>query len=219
MRESRRPLLLTAVLTVTVAAGAATAQTIVVTKAPPGATVELGLNAAVIGTAKADAAGMATLPVNLTAHGRRAETDVRIFVDVCDQARRVTLVEAGWQAAAAAPGCARQEIFGVFYVRAVTTIVVNASDQAQAVWIKQGPAPEAWLRDVPAGNPVDDRPALAVSAASIFFGGRGAGKYLSFDKVVCGPGYSSCSSDETQLAFRLGGDYSIRRTSAYRAPT
>jgi len=45
MRGLWRPLLLAAAFTVTVAVGAATAQTVIVTKAPPGAAVELGLNA------------------------------------------------------------------------------------------------------------------------------------------------------------------------------
>ena len=149
MREFRRLLLLAAALTVTVAAGQATAQTVVVTKAPPGAAVELGLNAATIGTATADAAGIATLKVDLESRGRKPNADVRIFVDVCEKARRVTLVETGWEAPPPAAGCTRHEIFGVFYLQKITTLVVSAAEEAQAVWLKQGPAPDAWLRDVP----------------------------------------------------------------------
>jgi hypothetical protein len=209
MREFRRLLLLAAALTVTGAVGAANAQTVVVTKAPPGATVELGLNADAIGTAKADAAGIATLPVNLTAHGRRAETDARIFVDVCEQARRVTLVEVGWQPPPPAAGCTRREIFGVFYLKSVTTVVVSAAEQAQAVWIKQGPAPESWLKDAPTGNSRDDRPGPGVPSGLVFFGSAGISNYANAAAVSCGAG-TECASDESRLSGRFGGEYWVR---------
>jgi hypothetical protein len=209
MREFRRPLLMAAAFTLIVAVRPSAAQTVVVTKAPPGATIELGLNDAAIGSATADAVGNATLPVNLAAHGRRPETDAHIFVDVCERARRVTLVEVGWQPPPPAAGCTRHEIFGVFYLKSITTIVVNASEQAQAVWIKQGPAPETWLKDVPAGKTSDNRPETAVPTGLVLFGGVGLARYANASTVACGTG-SSCSSNDTKLSGRFGGDYWIR---------
>jgi hypothetical protein len=209
MSVFRRSLLLAAVFTVTVAGGAAVAQTIVVTKAVPGATVELGLNEEVIGTAKADAAGIATLAVDLAAHGRKPTADVRIFVDVCDPARRVTLVETGWQPAPPAAGCTRHEIFGVFYVQKITTIVVSAAEQAQAVWIKQGPAPDDWLKEAPAGTATDDRPAPEVATGIVFFGSVGISNYSRASQVSCGTN-TVCASDDTQVSVRLGGEYWLK---------
>jgi hypothetical protein len=209
MRVFRRPLLLAAVFIVTVAVGAAIAQTVVVTGAPPGATVELVLNAGPIGATKADPAGIATLPVNLTAHGRKAETDVHIFVDVCDQARRVTLVEIGWQAPSPAAGCTRHEIFGVYYLKGITTIVVRAGEQTQAVWIKQGSAPPDWLKEVPTGDAKGDRADVVVPKGLAFFGAAGLANYAHAASVSCGQA-TSCASEETKLALWFGGDYWIR---------
>jgi hypothetical protein len=209
MRELRRLAVLAAALTVSGAAGLATAQTVVVTKAPPGATVELGLNAATIGTATADAAGIATLPVNLESRGRKPEADARILVDVCETARRVMLLEAGWEAPPPAAGCTRHEIFGVFYLQKITTVVVSAGDQAQAVWIKQGSAPEAWLRDRPVDTTGDGRPEVAVPSGLVIFGGVGLSKYKNASTVACGPS-TSCTSDNNQIAGWFGGDYWIR---------
>jgi opacity protein-like surface antigen len=209
MRELRRLAVLAAALTVTGAGGVATAQTVVVVKAPPGATVELGLNAATIGTATADAAGIATLMVNLESRGRKPEADARILVDVCEKARRVTLIEAGWEAPPPAAGCARHQIFGVFYLQKITTVVVSAGEQAQAVWIKQGPAPEAWLRDLPTDTTKEKGPDVAVPSGLVFFGGVGLSKYKNAATVSCGTG-ASCTSDDNQIAGWLGGEYWIR---------
>jgi hypothetical protein len=209
MRELRRLALLAAALTVTVAAGRATAQTVVVVKAPPGATVELGLNATTIGTATADAAGIATLMVNLESRGRKPQTDVRIFVDVCEKARRVTLLEAGWEAPPPAAGCARHQIFGAYYLQKITTVVVSAGEEAQAVWIKQGPAPEAWLRDVPVNTTKESDPDRLVPHGFILFGGAGLTKFKNASTVSCGT-LTSCASDNTQIAGWFGGEYWVR---------
>jgi opacity protein-like surface antigen len=209
MRELRRLAVLAAALTATGAAGLATAQTVVVTKAPPGATVELGLNTATIGTATADAAGIATLPVNLESRGRKPEADTRVLVDVCETARRVTLLEAGWEAPPPAAGCTRHEIFGVFYLQKITTVVVSAGDQAQAVWIKQGSAPAAWLRDRPVDAAADARPEVEVPSGLVIFAGAGLSKYKNASTVACGPS-TTCSSDDNQIAGWFGGDYWIR---------
>jgi hypothetical protein len=209
MRELRRLLLLAAALTVTVAAGQAAAQTVVVTKAPPGATIELGLNGATIGTATADATGIATLKADLESHGGKPSADVRIFVDVCEKARRVTLVGAGGEAPPAAAGCTRHEIFGVFFLQKITTLVVSAADEAQAVWLKQGPAPDAWLRDLPPESEKKTGADLQVPKGLVLSVGAGLSKYANASTVSCGT-RSACASDNTQIAVRIGGDYWIR---------
>ncbi len=150
MRDFRRPLLLAAAFTVTAAVSQATAQTIVVTKAPPGATVELGLNAETIGTATADAAGIATLPVNLAAHGRKPERG-RAHLRRCVRegaARHPDRNRLGGAAACRRLHPAR-DLRRLLPQEDHDIVVVSAAEQAQAVWIKQGPAPDTWLRDVP----------------------------------------------------------------------
>ena len=209
MREFRRLLLLAAALTVIVAAGRATAQTVVVTKAPPGAAVELGLNAATVGTATADVAGMATLKLDLESRGRKPSADVRILVDVCEKARRVTLVETGWEAPPPAAGCNRHEVFGVFFLQKITTLVVSAAEGAQAVWLKQGPAPDAWLRDLPPETEKKTGSDTMVPKGFLLYVGAGLSKYTNASTVSCGTN-TSCASDDTQIAVRIGGDYWIR---------
>jgi hypothetical protein len=206
MREFWRPLALAAAFVVTVVVGAATAQTVVVTKAPPGATIELGLNTTMLGTATADAAGVATLPVDLASHGGKKETDVRIFVDVCEKARRVTLVETGWQPPAPAATCTRKEIFGVFYMRGVTTLVVNAAEQSQAVWLKQGPAPPGWLTDAPAGGSAGTGIDFVLPTGLVLFGGGGIGKYADAVSVSCGLS-TDCTGKGLRVAARVGGEF------------
>jgi hypothetical protein len=209
MREFRRLLLLAAALSVTVAAGLATAQTVVVIKAPTGATVELGLNASTIGTATADATGIATLKVDLESRGRKPYADVRIAVDVCEKARRVTLLETGWEAPPPAAGCARREIFGVFYLQKITTLVVNAAEEAQAVWLKQGPAPDAWLRELPPETEKTTGSDTQVPKGFLLSAGAGLSKYATAGAVSCGT-QTVCASDDIQIAVRIGGEYWIR---------
>jgi hypothetical protein len=210
MRGFRRLLLMAAALTVTVAAGQGAAQTVVVTKAPPGATVELGLNAATLATATADQAGIATLKADLDTRGRKKpDADVRIFVDVCEKARRVTLIETGWEAPQPGVGCTRHEIFGVFYLQKVTTLVVSASEEAQAVWIKQGPAPDMWLRDVPVETGKKTGSDLLVPKGFVLSAGAGLTRYANAATVSCGT-LTACASDNTQIGVRISGDYWIK---------
>lgn len=207
MREFWRPLALAAAFFVIVAVGSATAQTVIVTKAPPGAAIQLGLDTATVATATADATGLATLSVDLAAHGGKTETDVRIFVDLCDKARRITLVEAGYQPPVPGPGCTRREIFGVFYLRNITTLVVNASEGSQAVWLRQGPAPLHWLgNEVAGGSAEPTGSALLIPNGMVFFGGGGIAKYGTAVSISCGVG-TQCAGKDVRLAGRFGADY------------
>ena len=100
MMNPWRPLALAAVVTWTLGIGVAAAQTATATNAPAGTTVELVVNSATAGSATADAAGFATIPINMdaTMAGKR-ETDVYIFVDMCADSRRV-----GWRRSRLMPG-------------------------------------------------------------------------------------------------------------------
>jgi hypothetical protein len=209
MRVSWRPLALAAAFIATIVAGPASAQTVTVTKAPPGVSIQLVLDTTTVATATADEKGIATLGVDLKKQRDKTETDVRIFVDLCGQARRVTLVESGYQPDQAAPGCTRHEIFGVFYLRPITTLVVNVSAEAQGVWIAQGPAPLRWLgNEVAGGSAEQTGSALYVPNGFHIFGGGGFGKYSTAVDVSCGVN-TTCTGRGTRLAGQVGFDYWI----------
>ncbi len=147
MRSSWRRLVGAAAVCLIVTAGVAGAQTVIVQNAPPKSTLEVLLNDKAIGSATADARGMATVATR----GVAKETSAHVFVDVCGDRRRVILVEPGLQPAPAEPACSRKEISGLFVVRPITTFVVDVGGPAPEVWLRQGAAPESWLRPQTAG--------------------------------------------------------------------
>ena len=207
MREFWRPLALAAAFIATIVAGPASAQTVTVTKAPPGGSIQLVLDSTTVATATADEKGIARLPVDLQKQRGKTETDVRIFVDVCGQARRITLVETGYQPDQAAPACTRREIFGTFYLREITTLVVNASAETQGVWISQGPAPLRWLgNEVAGGSAEHTGSALYVPNGFHVFAGGGVGRYSNAVGTSCGVN-TSCSGRATRLAGQIGFDF------------
>ena len=217
MRVFWRPLVLAAAFIATMVAGPAFAQTVTVTKAPPGASVQLVLDTTTVATATADEKGLATLGVDIQKQRDKAETDVRIFVDLCGQARRVTLVEPGYQPDQAAPGCTRHEVFGVFYLRKVTTLVVNVSEEAQGVWISQGPAPLRWLGNEAAGGSAERTgSALYVPNGFHIFGGGGLARYSNAVAVSCGVN-NECTGKGTRMAGQVGFDYWITSNVALAA--
>ena len=130
-----RLLPLTVALGVTVGAGVAAAQTVVVRSAPQGSTIEAQVNAEGFQSAKADAFGDGVLTVSMPAGV--SQTNVRIYIDTCADRLRVRLVEQGRQPAPPEAACARTEIPGVFLMAATTTFVVdldgaNAGGPSQA---------------------------------------------------------------------------------------
>ena len=189
MRPSWRPLVVAAAFNLFVTAGAAVAQTVVITKAPPGSAVELALNAAVIGSATADASGRATILVDLASRGTRTQTDAYVFVEYCAQLRRVILVEPGTQGLAGGE-CPRKEVPGVYLMQKVTTFVVDVSEAGPAVLIRQGPAPADWL-SADAENRPSGPPANAPGAGLQVFAGVGIGSLANAKLVACGSGECS----------------------------
>ena len=197
-----RPLAFAAVLNMTVVVGVTTAQTVMVTKAPRGATIELALNATVIGTATADGTGKAAMPVTLPARGGRTDADVQVFVDVCSTMRRVLLVEPGLQPQPPQIDCTRRELPGVFLLRKVTTMVVEVTASAPAVWIRQGPVPNEWLGEQATriSSKAQRRPS---PTGLVLFGGLGQSTYAYPKGVTCGT-VTDCSGSESRLAYTAG---------------
>lgn len=128
---------------ITICASTAAAQTVIVRNAPPSAKVEVQVNTGAVASAAADTDGNAGVAVDF---GSRAdEIDVGFFVDVCTEAVRIQLMSPGVQPAPAAAGCTRNEVWGVFVMRRVTTFVVDLDGTAASIHVTQGPPPAAWV--------------------------------------------------------------------------
>ncbi len=215
MMEAWRPLACAAALNLIVAGGVATAQTVIVTNAPPGSAVELVLNAETIGSAKADAAGLATLAVNLADHGGKTETDARAYIDVCASLRRVVLVERGLQPAPPGEACVRRELIDLFLLRQVTSLVVDVRDANPAAWVRQGSAPAVWLQqgseEVRAA-----RSAMELPKGLVLFGGGGFAKFRDAVAVSCGS-LAGCTGDLTQVSYTGGAEFWLSRNLSAEA--
>jgi hypothetical protein len=215
MRVPWRPLALAVALNVTVVVGVAKAQTVIVTNAPPGSTVELALNADTLGSATADPHGAATLAVNLSAHGGKTQTDVRIYVDVCSNLRRVLLVEQSMPPPPLKDGCVRKEIPRLFLLSGVTTLVVDVSQPAPAVWLRQGPVPAEWLSQEPqvlrAARARENSP-----TGLVLFGGGDLAKFRDAVKLGCGD-VGGCAGTNFRVAYSAGAAYWFTRFLAAEA--
>lgn len=209
MRKSWRPLALAAALIVVAGFGVADAQTVVVRNAPPGSTIELAFNAATIGSATANAAGEATLPVKGAGD---TEKDAHIYVDVCGKMRRVLFVERYGQPPAPGNDCDRKEIAGFFVMRRVTTFVVDMGGDTPMVWLRQGPAPAEWLTQTQ--EQVASGESVAIRRPSpTGFVLSGGGGFTTFGDVVsqaCG-NVVDCSGKDFNLSYTVGVAYWLTR--------
>ena len=174
-----------AAISATIGVGSATAQTLIVTDAHPGTTVESQLNAAAATTVPVDATGNARLAVGLPAGTN--ESDVHVFVDTCDMRVRVQFVSPGLQPAPSAAGCVRHDITGVFVMRRATTFVVSL--EGPALHLTQGPAPAEWFTH--GGAPVGP---WRSPRGLLLFGGAGITNFSNAGTAACG-NVTSCSGD------------------------
>ena len=131
--RSWRPISLALVFLACGAASAA-AQTVVIRGVPAGSTADV-IQGASRASGTPDAGGDAVIKGNLT---DAADTRVTIFVDVCEKARRVVLVERDGVPPPADEGCTRSEVPGMFVLRPVSTLVVNLRGATPAVLLRQG---------------------------------------------------------------------------------
>jgi len=205
MRALWRPLVGAAALNLIVVAAAA-AQTVIVTKAPPGSTVELVVNSALAGTATADNTGVATLTLTAEARGGKTESDAYVFVEYCDNLRRVILIEPGMQGYAGGQ-CPRREVPGAYVVRKVTTLVVNVSDAAPSVLVRQGKAPVGWLTEE-VDRPPSQRRDFTGSRGLYGFGAGGIGSISDVDTVACGG--AECTGGSTPVIFSAGATFWLK---------
>ena len=208
MTVSWRPMVLAAAFCLTVAAGVADAQIVMVRNAPPGSAIDLVLNSATIGSATADATGGATLSVKLQPNV--TETDVHVYVDVCEKARRVLLIERGLQPDPPPSSCQRTDIVGWFLLQKVTSMVVDAGGAAPSVWLKQGPIPREWLLQE-AGAPLNIPPRKAPKGLVVYAGG-GFDKFSNTVNLECGSGtVSTCTGKDFRPTYTVGVGFWVMR--------
>ncbi len=208
MRAAWRLLTMAAAINLAGGVGAAAAQTVVVIHAAPGSTVEVALNAATVGSVAADATGLATLAVNLPAHGSKSETDVHLFVDVCEARTRVVLAEPGIQSPLP-DGCARKEIPGLYLLTGVTTFVVDVGRGEPTARLRQGPAPVRWLNPELEENRPTKPPVLA-PRGFVVSGGAGFVTLAHAVDDACGS-VADCSGGGLQGTLTAGATVWITR--------
>jgi opacity protein-like surface antigen len=180
-------------------AGSAFGQTVLVRNGPPGAAVDLVMNAAEVDSATADVNGHATLSLRLPG-GLRDETAVAILVDSCDARRRVVFVERGRSAPPVPAGCTRQSLGGVFVLRPVSTVVVDVAPPRSRVLLRQG----AFDPDLPP-RVWDESP----SGLNLF--GSGGFTWIgNAGTEACGISVPTCSSEGSGVGYGLGAAFWFR---------
>lgn len=199
-----RSLSVSLVVAATVGLGTASAQTVMVRSATAGAPVELTMNGGAAVTATADSAGDATLAVP----ARTAEDDVQMHVDVCGNLVRVLIVSRGVQPTAPGPNCARTDFPSTFVMRAVTTFVVDISEQSAVVHLSQGPPPTEWVSRGPAmhGKISWSTPSTGLALSA----GVGISTFSDWVTVACGTA-TPCDSSDLGGTVTLGAEYWIKQ--------
>jgi Outer membrane protein beta-barrel domain len=198
MTRSGRVLTLAATLNAILAC-TAHAQTVIVRRAPPGSTIELVVNTETVGSTTADASGDARLTTNMFAAPGKSETDAFLFVDFCTDNRRIVIVERSGQPAQPPAGCDRRQILGVYLVRKISTLVVNAAGPNPTVLLRQGSVslrPSRVWTPSPAGLHV--------------FGGGGLMQIRDAVGLACG-NVSNCSGDDSAIGYTVGATYWFSR--------
>jgi hypothetical protein len=194
-----RPLIAAAALSVTLGARTVSAQTVMVRHAPAGEAIDLALNAANVASATADAEGVATLPLDLSAHGNKTEIDANVFVDACDKRHRIVIVERGQAIAAQDAGCDRREISGLFWVRPVNTVVIDVGGANPTLMLVKGNYTT---------GPVHTWPVPPTGL--VVFGGGGLAKFSDLALAACG-NVTPCDINDSGVAYTAGATYWITK--------
>ena len=198
-----------ALFTVGVGVPGAYGQTVIIQSARPASTAEFVLNGSVAATGTVGADGLVTLAATQSFLADRQSLDVFVWVDDCDTTSRVVVMNRVEQPPPAAVGCRRVQIPGLFLLQGVTTFFVDMRVTPAAMRIRQGPAPEAWLRPPPPPSPESpqspDAPAARVAISPdgvILYGAAGLSTTGAFADQACGD--VTCTSDDYALSGAAG---------------
>lgn len=206
MTSPWRLLGMAAVLNVTLGAGAAAAQQVLVRNAPAGTALEVVVNAGTAVTGTANAEGEATLPFTVPEKDGKAEMDANIFVDVCDKLRRVLIVDQTRPVPPAAAGCDRREVSGLFWVRRVNTIVIDVGAAKPTLLLIRGaynpPEPDVDEQ----GEPI---PRAPLPKGFMMSGGGGLSNMSDTLSLACGN--APCTPKNSQPTYTFAVTYWLTR--------
>ena len=197
MVKSGRLLAIAAALSLGLQAGTAMAQTVIARNVPAGSTAELVVNGVRVGTGTPDALGDVRLPFDVQAQAGKPEMDATVHVDECsDTLRRVLVADRNQAPPVPEPGCSRKDVIGVFWVKRVTTLVVDTGSPNATVFLRQGsvdltikPTAARW-EEVPVGL--------------VAYGGAGLSRYRDAYDLQCGNA-SACTGDDSHTTYVAGG--------------
>jgi hypothetical protein len=202
MMSALRPLAVAVAVAWISGAGVAEAQTVIVRHAKAGTPVELVVNTTPSGSVTADATGTATLTTDIQTALGKSETDAYLYADICSDIVRVHLVERGVQPPPPVGECTQRQGGGVFWLRRISSIVIDVGAPSLGMRLKQGSVPEAWLTDVV------DAVRRQAPTGLVFFGGAGLSTFSNVTGQACGD-VSSCESSDTGIALSGGAAYWI----------
>ena len=180
------------------------AQTVIVRNVPTGSAVEFVLNTTVVASGKADAEGLVTLTAAQNGLAERQQIDAQVLVDRCTDRLRVVIVDQS-VAAPSADGCARQQVERLFRVQPISSLVIDGASTPPTVRLRQGRAPEAWLRPPAPGESVEGL-GSTLPTGLMLFGGAGLGSIRDFSDLACGQ-VSGCATSDRTLALTGGVAY------------
>lgn len=180
----------------------AAAQTVIVRQAPPGGVVEVAVGSEIVGSTPADSLGDATVTLKSFPRPPAVEMSAQVFVDVCGTRRRVLIVERSFQPPPVADDCVRRALAGFFVLRPVSTLVIEVGETTPILRIRQGPAPEAWLRHGP-----PPPPSLFTAAPGLeIFGGVNLVTFRDAVGRSCGT-LQGCTGKDFTPAYGVGAAY------------
>jgi Outer membrane protein beta-barrel domain len=195
MLKPLRLLSLAAAFALSAGIGTAAAQTLYVRKTPPGSTIEAVVNSTQAGSAQADENGDVRIQIDLPKYTTKSEIDARVYVDTCDQNRRVTITERDAAPLPPDDGCTRQEITGIFFIRRVSSVVVNVGSPVATLLLRQG---SYSLRT--------RGPRRSAPTGLVAFGGATMANYADALDFGCS-GVPTCSGDDSGYSYTVGAEY------------
>ena len=198
MSKSLRLLALAAALNIA-AAAVASAQTVILKGAKPGESVEVIVNDSPPNKGIVAADGTVTLSGNIPLNdAKRPEMDARLYLDVCNDSRRVLIVNRTQLPMPAPDGCTRSDVTGIYWVRQRSTIVIDVSRPIPDVLLRQGTYnPNAPVRRL-------------APKGFVVFGGGGLTNPRDAAAIACGD-VPDCVDDGYVGAYNVGGTLWITR--------